>query len=155
MTGQAEDLGRMPSRLRWARIITSDWIGVLAVSLMFIVKGMSYLPPFNTIEVPSAEHWAPAWAWATVWIVVGVVGVACTATRWGGPVIAGLLVSVLFLWGLMYEYDFVRTALSDAEASRGWANGAVYLAFALILWWSFRRGEPVAPWMIRGGDRGE
>ena len=155
MTGQPQPLGDMTKADRWARICTSDWMGVIIVSVLFIVKGVSYLPPLKSVDVPSAEHWADAWVWATVWMTVGVIGVVCTAVRRGGPLIAGLLTAVLFLWGLMYEYDFVRTALSDAETSRGWANGAVYIAFAAVLWWAFRRGEPVAPWMIRGGDRGE
>lgn len=142
------------NRARWEARASSDWMGVVILAVIFILKGASYLG--DPIEVPSAERWMPLWFWAGLWLACGAVAVVAVIARRGGPAVAGLLTSVVFLWGLMYEYDFLRAMFTAGEVSRGWAPGSVYLGFAAILWWSFRRGEPVhADTVLEGLPEGE
>ena len=134
------------------RILSSDWLGVFIVAAMCVLKGVSYLPPFVDVNIASAERWAPVWWWAVVWAGSGALGLVAVMFRRGGPAVAGLLTAVIFLWGVMYEYDFIHSLTTGGAVSRGYANGGIYIGFAAILWWAFRRGEPAAPWMLRRGD---
>lgn len=125
----------------WDRRMSSDWMGLSILAVMFVVKGVSYLGNPD-VELPSAERWMTLWGWASIWIAAGVLAGASVLFRRGGAAAAGMATAVLFLWGLMYEFDFVLTVFRDDPISRGWSNGAIYLGFAAILAWSFRRGEP-------------
>lgn len=117
-------------------------MGLSILSVMFIVKGISYLGNPD-VELPSAERWMTLWGWAAIWMVCGAIAGASVIARRYAAAAAGLMTAVLFLWGIMYEFDFILSLLRGDAVSRGWSIGAVYLAFAAILAWAFRRGEPV------------
>lgn len=125
----------------WDRRASSDWMGLSIMAVMSVMKGASYIGNPD-VELPSAERWMTLWGWATLWIAAGLISGVSVLLRRGGAAAAGMMTAALFLWGLMYEFDFALTVVRGEQISRGWSNGAVYLCFAAILAWSFRRGEP-------------
>lgn len=129
---------------KWDRRVSSDSMGLAILSVMFIIKGISYLGNPD-VELPSAERWMTLWGWAAIWMVCGAIAGASVISRRYGAAAAGIVTAVLFLWGIMYEIDFILSLIRGDAANRGWSIGAVYLTFAAILAWAFRRGEPQEP----------
>ena len=115
---------------------SSDWVGLLIISLACLLKGITYLPfAVDDGPIPAVERWIPMWIAAAVWIGVGMLGLLAVWRRRGGPLMVGAGTSLHVLWGLLYMGAWLSGA-----SERSYVTSILYFAFAAMVLWGYGRG---------------
>lgn len=133
-----------PGVERLRSLLLTDASLLIILGLVFIARGIGFLPPPGA-DIHPWELTAPT-AWGVVWASVGVAALLVVPWHAGraGAAVLGGAVGLLVFWGLAF-------ALIDIDELA--TRGSIYLGWALtILWavWRGRRGEITVRHMTKG-----
>lgn len=131
----------MPKRIRGKseRAFLSDTAGLLALTLIALTRGFSYLPMnINVDRAPAhaLEGLLPPPAWAAVWLIIGLVCIASIACRRLMPIAVAACVLLNVVWLL----SFLGIQITG-ENYRAYATSINYFAAAFFIAWGFGRGK--------------
>lgn len=113
----------------------------LALAVVCIPRGLSYLPPLSFTDAPSAvalvSGVVPYWAWGALWLAVGLLCIlaAFRFTEHGdsavkrGAFAFSSAIALMALWGVAYATSAVL-GTGSAEPARELAFAGTLLGFA-------------------------
>lgn len=131
----------MPKRI-WKhseRGFLSDTAGLLALTLIALSRGFSYLPGQVNVDRSPAhalEGLLPPPAWAAVWLIIGLVCIVSLRWRSLMPAAVGACVLLNVVW-LM---SFLGLQITG-ESYRAYVSSINYFAAAFFIAWGFGRGK--------------
>lgn len=131
----------MPKRIwqKSERGFLSDTAGLLALTLIALTRGFSYLPgQVNVDRAPAhaLEGLLPPPAWAAVWLTIGLACIASLAFRRLMPV----AVAACVLLNLVWLTSFLGIQIAG-ENQRAYVTSINYFAVAFFIAWGFGRGK--------------
>ena len=131
----------MPRRIwkKSERGFLSDTAGLLALTLIALTRGFSYLPgQVNVDRVPvhALEGLLPPPAWAAVWLMIGLACIASIACRRLMPIAVAACVLLNVVWLL----SFLGIQIAG-ENYRAYVTSINYFAAAFFIAWGFGRGK--------------
>ena len=121
------------------RAFLSDTAGLLALTLIALTRGFSYLPMnINVDRAPAhaLEGLLPPPAWAAVWLIIGLVCIASIACRRLMPIAVAACVLLNVVWLL----SFLGIQITG-ENYRAYVTSINYFAAAFFIAWGFGRGK--------------
>ena len=131
----------MPKRI-WEKseqTFLSDTSGLLALTLIALTRGFSYLPMNIKVDRAPAhalEGLLPPPAWAVVWLIIGLACIASIACRRLMPIAVAACVLLNVVWLL----SFFGIQLTG-ENYRAYVTSINYFAAAFFIAWGFGRGK--------------
>ncbi|MGP5206414.1 hypothetical protein ACTXJY_00140 [Corynebacterium casei] len=117
----------------------SDTAGLIALTLIALSRGFSYLPgQVNVGRSPAhaLEGLLPPPAWAAVWLVIGLVCIV--SLRWRSLMPAAVAACVLL--NLVWLMSFLGLQITG-ENYRAYVTSINYFAAAFFIAWGFGRGK--------------
>lgn len=131
----------MPKRIwrKSERGFLSDTAGLLALTLIALSRGFSYLPGQVNIDRAPAhalEGLLPPPVWAAVWLTIGLVCVV--SIRWRNLMPAAVAACVLL--NLVWLMSFLGLQVTG-ESTRAYVTSINYFAAAFFIAWGFGRGK--------------
>lgn len=133
-------------------------VALLVGSAYCAVRGLAYLPAAGTGgDLPDGlrllSSFIPIAAWATAWLIVGIVCIVC-AFRRSDHLAWGLLVGMMTAWALAYVVGWITSIWSPEGVSREWLSASTYGFPAIMVGLlSSRLVEPVGKEHLPHGDR--
>lgn len=129
------------------RTLCSGWVVLFTVGLVYIVRGIFYIPALvrESDRIPTVEHYAPLWVWATVWIFAGVVLVAMAWYRKNMPLLIGVAGGMSAAWAVLYIGAW---AVGASAAGYVTATSYVLILFLIVAYFALLYA------VSRGGDEG-
>lgn len=131
----------MPKRI-WEKAesgFLSDTSGLLALTLIALSRGFSYLPgQVNVGRSPAhaLEGLLPPPAWAAVWLIIGLVCIV--SLRWRSLMPAAVAACVLL--NVVWLLSFFGIQITG-ENYRAYVTSINYFAAAFFIAWGFGRGK--------------
>ena len=117
----------------------SDTSGLLALTLIALTRGSSYLPMNANVDRTPAhalEGLLPPPAWAAVWLLLGLACIASFACRRLMPIAVAACVLLNVVWLL----SFFGIQITG-ENYRAYVTSINYFAAAFFIAWGFGRGK--------------
>ena len=131
----------MPKRI-WEKseqAFLSDTAGLLALTLIALTRGFSYLPGRVNVDrapVHALEGLLSPPAWAAVWLTIGLACIASIIFRRLTPIAVAACVLLNMVW-LM---SFLGIQITG-ESARAYVTSINYFAAAFFIAWGFGRGK--------------
>ncbi len=131
----------MPKRIwdKSERGFLSDTTGLLALTIIALTRGFSYLPGQVNVDRSPAhalEGLLPPPAWAAVWLTIGLACIASIACRRLMPA----AVAACVLLNLVWLASFLGLQITG-ENYRAYVTSINYFAAAFFIAWGFGRGK--------------
>lgn len=131
----------MPKRIweKSERAFLSDTSGLLALTLIALTRGFSYLPMnINVDRAPAhaLEGLFPPPAWAAVWLIIGLACITSIPCRRLMPI----AVAACVLLNLVWVMSFLGIQITG-ENYRAYVTSINYFAAAFFIAWGFGRGK--------------
>ena len=117
----------------------SDTAGLLALTLIALTRGFSYLPMNINVDrapVHALEGLLSPPAWAAVWLIIGFACVVSIACRRLMPAAVAACVLLNIVWLL----SFFGIQITG-ENARAYVTSINYFAAAFFIAWGFGRGK--------------
>lgn len=131
----------MPKRV-WQKSeqgFLSDTAGLLALTLIALSRGFSYLPgQVNVDRAPAhaLEGLLPPPAWAAVWLIIGLACITSITLRRLMPIAVAMCVLLNVVW--LMSFLGIQIA---GENARAYVTSINYFAAAFFIAWGFGRGK--------------
>lgn len=144
--------------MRAPRLHGARGVALLVGAAYCAVRGLAYLPVASPGgDLPDGlrllSSFIPIAVWATAWLLVGVICIAC-AFRRADHLAWGLLVAMMTAWALAYIVGWITSFGSPEGVSREWLSASTYgLPAIMIGLLSSRLVEPVGKEHLPHGDR--
>lgn len=126
------------------RALCSGWAVLFTVGLVYIARGIFYIPALvrESDRIPMVETYAPLWVWAAIWIVSGVVLVVMAWKRKHMPLLIGVAGGMSAAWSVLYIGAWIVGASAAGYVT---ATSYVLILFLVVAYFALLHA-------IRGGD---
>lgn len=124
---------------RWIQLFRDNRTGLTILSILALLRGISYLPFFTETDRKPAhffEEIISVNVWAGVWIGIGVIGIIFALVNRLVPSGFGLTVGIHAAWAMSF-----LLGTFFGENSRAWVSALGYIGVAVVTLWALSRGR--------------